>query len=335
MSWGRAGLAALTRFSQLAEAKGFIVVYPEQSKAANNMGCWNWFQDADVKRGTGEPSIIAGITRSIQQRYSVDPRRVYVAGLSAGGAMSAVMAATYPDLYAAYGVGSGCEYTAGAPCAGYQSADPEAAGQRAYQAMGSYARVVPFIAFQGDKDTTVPPINGTQLVRAGQVAADWADDGQANGSVPKAAAKTVSASVSGGRTYTLSRYSERAGSELAQFWLVHGMNHAWSGGDPSQQYADATGPNESAAMLDFFISHPMQEAGGQNSWPSLTAQSGAGGQTSSNTGSWTLPICGTALVSGSTPPVCTWKPPAGVASGSTGPWWTSLLPASGRGQRLG
>ena len=316
----------LTRFSELAEAKGFIVVYPEQSKSANKMGCWNWFQDANVKRGTGEPAIIAGITQSIQQHYSVDPRRIYVAGLSAGGAMSAVMGATYPDLYAAYGVGSGCEYTAGAACAGYQSADPELAGRRAYQAMGSYARVVPFIAFQGDKDTTVPPINATQLVRAGQVTADWADDGQANGSVPKAAVKTVDARVSGGRTYTVNRYSERAGYELAQYWLVHGMNHAWSGGDPSQQYADPTGPNESAAMLDFFISHPMPQGSSQHPWPSLTSEAGAdtptgtGGQSGSGTGAYNLPICRTAPVSGWTSPVCSWKPPTGVVWTAS---WTS------------
>jgi poly(hydroxyalkanoate) depolymerase family esterase len=246
----------LSRFDDVAEAKGFIVVYPEQSKSANQITCWNWFKTEHLSRDAGEPSLIAGITSWVQQHYTVDSHRTYVAGLSAGGAMASVMGATYPDLYAAIGVGSGCEYTAGAACAGYQSADPEQAGQRAYKAMGAHARPMPFVIFQGDKDTTVPPINAEQDVRAGQVTADWADDGAQNGSVPTLPTKTVNGQVPGGRSYTTKYYSDGHGHELAQLWMVHGMGHAWSGGNPAESYADPTGPNESAAMYDFFESHP-------------------------------------------------------------------------------
>ena len=246
----------LSRFDELAADKNFIVVYPEQPSSRNYMSCWNWFQGAHQSRGSGEPSLIAGITSQVKQRYDIDPKRVYVTGLSAGGAMAEVMAATYPDVYAAAGVGSGCEYTAGAACAGWRSADPEQAGRAAYKAMGSRARPMPFVVFQGDADRTVPPINAEQLVRANQVAADWADDGQENGSVPAAPTKVINGQFPGGRSYTTSYYSDGKGHELGQFWLVHGMGHAWAGGDPSQQYADPTGPNESAAMYDFFMSHP-------------------------------------------------------------------------------
>jgi poly(hydroxyalkanoate) depolymerase family esterase len=246
----------LTRWDALAEAKGFIVVYPEQPSSQNQLSCWNWFQQQHMKRGAGEASIIAGITKRVQQQYTVDPHRTYVTGLSAGGAMADVMAATYPDVYAATGVGSGCEYGAGAACAGYQSADPEQAGRQAYQAMGSLARPMPFIVFQGDADTTVPPINGQQLVREDQVEADWADDGQENGSIPAAPTQVVNGQAPGGRSYTVSHYSDGHGNELGQYWVVHGMAHAWSGGDGSQQYSDPTGPDESAAMYDFFMSHP-------------------------------------------------------------------------------
>jgi poly(hydroxyalkanoate) depolymerase family esterase len=243
----------LTQWDRLAEAKGFIVVFPQQDANNNNFKCWNFFQTADMNRGAGEPAMIAGLTQSVQQRYSVDTRRTYVAGLSAGGAMSSVMAATYPDLYAAAGIGSGCEYAAGAACAGYKSADPVQAGRAAYTAMGSYARAMPAIVFEGDQDTTVPPINAQQAVQQWQTT-----DGLAlKGTVPAAPTSTSSGTAPGGRTYTTEHYGDGSGHELIQSWLVHGMGHAWSGGNASQQYSDPAGPDETAAMYGFFLSHPM------------------------------------------------------------------------------
>jgi len=247
----------LTRFDRLAEARKFVVVYPEQSRSANFLGCWNWFLDAHMHRGAGEPSIIAGITGWVRQRYAIDARRIYVTGLSAGGAMASVMGATYPDLYAAIGVASGCEYAAGAPCAGFRSADPEQAGLLARRAMGPYARPLPAVVFQGDRDVTVPPVNAQQLVRQWQVTADWADDGAANRSVPRSARKTSLARRSGGRTANVARYVDRRGHELVQRWLVRGMGHAWSGGCSCAAYADPGGPQASRAMYAFFMGHPM------------------------------------------------------------------------------
>jgi poly(hydroxyalkanoate) depolymerase family esterase len=243
----------LTRWDQLAQQKGFIVLFPQQSSSQNYMSCWNFFQSADMSRGAGEPAAIAGVTQSVQQRYGVDRRRTYVAGLSAGGAMSSVMAATYPDVYAAAGIGSGCEYAATATCAGYQSADPTQAGRAAYAAMGSNARAMPVIVFEGDKDTTVPPINAQQAVQQWQTT-----DGLAlKTSVPGAPTSTSSGTAPGGQTYTVSHYSDGRGNELIQSWLVHGMGHAWSGGNSSQQYADPAGPDETAAMYAFFVQHPL------------------------------------------------------------------------------
>jgi poly(hydroxyalkanoate) depolymerase family esterase len=246
----------LSRWDALAEARGFIVVFPQQDPSANSFKCWNFFQDASMHRSAGEPARVAAVTSLVERNYAVDPQRVYAAGLSAGGAMASVMAATYPDLFAAIGIGSGCEYAATAACAGYQSADPVQAGQRAYKEMGSHVRQMPFIAFEGDADTTVPPINAEQLVEQWLVTDDLADDASLNGSVPRVPASTTQGQAPGGRSYTVRTYVDHRRAELAQYWVVHGMNHAWSGGDPSQPNADASGPDETAAMYAFFMSHP-------------------------------------------------------------------------------
>jgi poly(hydroxyalkanoate) depolymerase family esterase len=244
-----------TRWDALAEAKGFIVVFPEQDPKANQFKCWNFFQDGHMHRSAGEPMRIAAMTSSIERSYSVDLHRVYASGFSAGGAMASVLAATYPDMFSAIGIGSGCEYAATATCAGYKSADPVLAGQQAYKEMGSHARPIPFIAFQGDADTTVPPVNADQLVQQWLVTDDMADDGALNRSVAQAPAKTTPGRAAGGASYTVRSYLDKGRAELAQYWVVQGMNHAWSGGDPSQTYTDAKGPDETAAMYTFFTGH--------------------------------------------------------------------------------
>jgi poly(hydroxyalkanoate) depolymerase family esterase len=246
----------LTRWDTVAEAKGFIVVFPQQDPGSNNMSCWNFFQDKSMHRSAGEPAKIAAVTNYVEQNYAVDPHRVYASGLSAGGAMASVMAATYPDMFAAIGIGSGCEYAATATCAGYKSADPVQAGQQAYKEMGSNARPMPFIAFEGDADTTVPPVNADQLVQQWLTTDDLADDGALNGSVPTVPWKTTQGQVPGGESYTINTYADGSNAELAQYWTVHGMKHAWSGGNPAESYADPSGPDETAAMYAFFASHP-------------------------------------------------------------------------------
>jgi poly(hydroxyalkanoate) depolymerase family esterase len=246
----------LSQWDKLAEAKGFIVLFPEQDPGSNQFKCWNFFKGEHMKRGAGEPAKIAAATESIEQQYTIDPHRVYVNGLSAGGAMSSVMASTYPDIFAAVGIGSGCEYAATAACAGYKSSDPVAAGQSAYQMMGAQAHVMPFIVFEGDADTTVPPVNADQVVEQWQVTNDWIDDGADNGSVPRAPTGITQGTATGGRAYTVSSYSDAHTGPLGEYWLVHGMNHAWSGGSSSQSYADPAGPDETAAMYAFFMAHP-------------------------------------------------------------------------------
>jgi poly(hydroxyalkanoate) depolymerase family esterase len=245
----------LSGWDKLAESKNFIVVFPKQTSARSSQLCWNWFKATDDQRSSAEPSMIAGLATAIKGTYSVDSHRVYVAGFSAGAAMATVMGATYPDVFAAVGIGSGCEYN-GLPCVGYQGPDPTSTGQQAYAAMGSHARVMPAIVFQGDADKVVAPANAPLIVREWQVTDDYADDGSLNGSVPTAATNSSFGLSPGGRSYTVTSYGDGHGHDLIDYWVVHGMDHAWSGGSSTQQYADPSGPDETAAMFAFFSSHP-------------------------------------------------------------------------------
>jgi poly(hydroxyalkanoate) depolymerase family esterase len=216
--------AAGTRMNELAEKRGFLVAYPAQAWRANVDRCWNWFRERHQGRDAGEPALIAGITRQVIARYKVDPSRVYIAGLSAGGSMAAVMAATYPELYAGVGIHSGLPY------ASARGAASAIAAMR-YKRLGPApaAPAVPTIVFHGDADTVVHPSNGDYALGDDAVR----EDGEA-----------------GGRAYTRTRISgNRAPFE---HWLIHGAGHAWSGGDGAAPYADAKGPDASREMLRFF-----------------------------------------------------------------------------------
>jgi len=249
-------LSKQTQLDNLAESAKFITVYPEQPSSANNLECWNWFQSANMQRGSGEPSILAGITQWVQQNYTVDAKRTYVEGFSAGGAMAVVMGATYPDLYAAIGAGSGIEYNGGTGALGGTQLDAKQAGQAAYQAMGANARVLPTLVFHGAQDKTVPVSNATSLVTQWQTTDDLADDGVLNGSIPSAAISTQSLVSSGGQAYTVSKYGDGHGHEILQSWVVTNMEHAWSGGCSCTSYSYPAGPDETKAMVDFFLAHP-------------------------------------------------------------------------------
>jgi poly(hydroxyalkanoate) depolymerase family esterase len=238
--------AAGTRMNELADEMGFIVTYPEQAAAGNVSRCWNWFRSADQQREAGEPSLIAGITREVIARYDVDPRRVYVAGLSAGGAMAAIMGHTYPDLYAAVGIHSGLAY---ASASDIPSALAAMRGRRASdrRVSDSTFRVLPTIVFHGDLDTTVHSRNGEQVIAQ-------ATPGGQDLVTPAFAPQTVEKGEARGRRYTRTTRTDASGRPALEHWLVHGAGHAWSGGSANGSYADARGPDATRAMLRFFLS---------------------------------------------------------------------------------
>jgi len=242
--------AAGTRMNAMGEERNFFVAYPVQPSSANGQRCWNWFSPANQRRGLGEPALIAGITRQISADYAIDPNRIYVAGLSAGGAAAAIMGATYPDLYAAIGVHSGLACGAASDLTSALSVMSRGGAKSSRHSVRStwfhgQDRLVPTIVFHGDHDRTVHPRNGDHVIdQFGSTAAG------------KLRAVTEPGHVPGGRTYSRTSYSDVTGKVVFENWVVHGAGHAWSGGSPTGTFTDPRGPDASREMIRFFYEHP-------------------------------------------------------------------------------
>ena len=233
--------AAGTRMNEFAERHGFLVAYPEQSQDANRRQFWNWFRPGDQQRGMGEPAIIAGITRSVLREYAVDPARVFLAGISAGGSMAAVMAAAYPDLFAAVGVACGLP-------AGVARGTPSAFVAMRGGGSPGPAGALPLIVFHGDHDRTVAAINADRLIACRN---DAARKILGRTSVPGPTATVPAAGSAYG--YTRSVYHDRVQGAVAEQWIVHGGGHSWFGGSSEGSYTDPKGPDTSAEMVRFFL----------------------------------------------------------------------------------
>lgn len=282
-----------TRWNDLAEREGFLVVYPDQHDpntdppedqlghhvggVGNGARCWNWFRPEHQTRDGGEPAMIADITRQVMDRYRVDPDRVWLLGMSAGGAMAGVMGVNHPDLYAAIGIFAGCAYP---DCA-------DVTGLAAAEGMGEHARPLPVMVVQGTADTLVAAPAGLTPVPQWLGAADAVDDGEVNGSVPRTPASTehrgldpslvdglgtvgdlcvrnrnfpcAGALLGEDATYptTVQTYVDARGCSLVELWIVHGMGHGYPGGDPEGTFTDPHGPDGTAGAWDFFTRHPM------------------------------------------------------------------------------
>jgi poly(hydroxyalkanoate) depolymerase family esterase len=229
--------AAGTAMNELAQQQGFYVLYPAQSQKHNPQRCWNWFKHSHQARGRGEPALLAEMTRQVMAQHRVDPGRVYVAGLSAGGAMAAILGDTYPDLFAAIGVHSGLPAGAATDLPSALAAMRSGPAAARANPLGG----LPTIVFHGDADATVHPSNGEHIAQAASAGATEAVE---------------QARAPGGRGYTRRVRRAANGTVVAEHWVVHGAPHAWSGGSGRGSYTDPQGPDASAEMLRFFLEHP-------------------------------------------------------------------------------
>jgi len=236
-----------TRMNEFAREQGFFVLYPAQAGSANPSRCWNWFKPIHQQRDSGEPGMIAGATEAIIGEYDIDKRRVYIAGLSAGGAMAVIVADAYPEIFSAVGVHSGLPRGAASNVISALSVMKRSGSPP--PVMARTHPPAPTIVFHGDEDNTVHPQNGEYVLAAAL------QQGTAN-----AAAVQVERGEPGpGRAYTRSIYRDSGGAVQAEHWLVHGAGHAWAGGDGEGSHTDATGPDATRAMLNFFFERSRAE----------------------------------------------------------------------------
>lgn len=225
-----------TRMNEVATERGCFVVYPEQPRSANQSRCWNWFSASDQRREAGEPGIIAGLVRELVATYAIDASRIFVAGLSAGGAMAVILGRTHPELFAAVGVHSGLPFGAAHDLPSAFAA-MRGVGGGASQA----ASLMPTIVFHGDRDPTVHPANGEKVAV------------QATGPCTCEVVHEAVREEAGTRTFSRKVFKDADGIVVVESWLIHGAAHQWSGGDPRGSHTDAAGPDASREMVRFFL----------------------------------------------------------------------------------
>ena len=240
-----------TRMNALAEEWQCLVLYPEQTRAANRSRCWNWFKRGDQCRDQGEPAILAGMTREVMNRYRIDSGKVYVAGLSAGGAMAAVMVTAYPELYAAVGVHSGLAcgsaHDVASAFAAMRGIPASKVGRNRDSTLP--AQTTPAIVFHGARDKTVHPRNSEQVVL----------QSMEQDSAPSGNTSTERGQVQGGHAYTCTVHRDSTGRVVREHWLVHEGGHAWFGGSPLGSYVDPKGPDAAREMMRFFYQSTSQQ----------------------------------------------------------------------------
>ena len=245
--------AAATNMNRAAAPVRALVLYPEQARGANPGGCWNWFEPENQRRGQGELGLIVAMLHDVMARHPVDAQRVYAAGISAGGAMAALLAREYPEMFAAIGVHSGLRAGAAdnmmaALSAMNNGAKVGTSDQPPTRISGAPQPAL--IVFHGDNDTTVSAKNGEQLVEAALQSA--------LGDKNAAFHETQQGQSDAGQRFTRNLYRAIDSDEvLVEYWLLHNTGHAWSGGSAKVSQTDPRGASATQEMLRFFLEHPQ------------------------------------------------------------------------------
>jgi poly(hydroxyalkanoate) depolymerase family esterase len=240
-----------SRMNQLADEQRFLVLYPQQSLRANPLRCWNWFE-ARTRDGAGEPAAIAALVRDVVRRYPVDRSRVYLAGISAGGAMTAILAFCYGSLFAACAIVAGVMYRAAdSPLAAAQAMragarlSPEATADEAARNLSHKMRFVPALVVHGTRDRVVHPHNAEQII------SQFRRFAERLGMATKPMADSVEPPAEGGGRGYRQRDYVLGNQALVRSIVIEGLGHAWSGGDERHQFNDAAAPDASRLVWEF------------------------------------------------------------------------------------
>ncbi len=226
-----------TAMNAIAAREGLIVAYPGQTSAHNQNGCWNWFEPLHQGRDVGEPAILAGIAQDIARVHGVPPGTTFAAGLSAGGAMAAILGQAYPDVFSAVGVHSGLP-------AGSARDIPSAFAAMKGTGQGGAATLPPgapharTMIVHGERDRTVDPVNAARLLAALTEA------------YPDAVPERDAVARPGLDRLRLRRPD---GTVAVEYWRIPALGHAWSGGDPAGSYTAPRKPDASAGLVRFFL----------------------------------------------------------------------------------
>ena len=253
-----AEFAAATRMNELAERKGFAVLYPQQSSAADHHRCWHWYK-RPTQQGQGDVELIAAMVRQIQAKTGLDTTRTYVAGLSAGAGLAALLALHHPDLIAAVGLHSAPVFgTADSAMSGYGAMQQGSTshGDAANLLLAADPRLalkagLPVMLIHGERDSVVRRVNLHQLeqqfriINAGAITQQHpvrkSYPGRSTGRSPRHAYTTV--------IYPAGRKPQVVSCEIS------GLGHAWSGGDSKLPFTAQEGPNASLMFWEFFARH--------------------------------------------------------------------------------
>lgn len=254
--------AVRSRLDELARERRFVVVYPQEDRIATTTGIWGWTQAAQQGREGRVPSLVADIIEEVSRSLPIDPDRITVGGFSAGAGMATVLAATHPDVFSGMQAEAGCMFN-GAQCSigtAGTTFDPLESARQAVEVMGPHARRQPFIVSSGSLDPLALLSGQEALVEQWLATNDLVDDGLLNGSVPATPASITHGSANG-RSFEVASYVDADGCLLGQRYLVHGLLHSYSGGQPLHLLdlgTDPTGPRMRAIAHDFFAA----QAGG-------------------------------------------------------------------------
>lgn len=244
------GFAESTRFTAVADRNRFALIVPQQTRLHQPQCCWRWYSPAHQQRGGGEPALLAGIVATVcadRRRWNIDPRRCYVAGISAGGAMALILAATYPDRFAAAGVHSAPAYRS---AHGSPGAFAAMVGRTPVPSAAPDSPFAPVIVVQGTADRVVHAANGERIVR------QWLDHHASSGAAAPSRVREESGKTADGRLYTRTRwYASR--KRVLEYWRIEGLGHAWSGGRPDHRFSDPAGPRAATVMWQFFSPHQL------------------------------------------------------------------------------